>query len=176
MPTLPLSTPSLLLRHFVPEDAQTLRVLNAEPTTRTWLPSHVYRTPAEAAGRIGFLIDQYADPGDPKRGPYVLGVEHLKTGQLLGHVGFSPLDDDVEISYAIAQAWRGRGLGTEAIVAACAWAAAVFGLMRILALTAPANAASRRTLARAGFAHIGDCVRCFQGREQSVSTYVCALA
>lgn len=167
-----LRTPSLLLRRFVPEDAQTLRMLNAEPTTQTWLPSHVYRTPAEAADRIGFLIDQYADPGNPKQGPYVLGVEHGETGQLLGHVGFSPLDDEVEISYAIAQAWRGRGLGTEAIVAACAWAAAVFGLMRILGLTASANLASRGTLARAGFVHIGDDVRRFQGREQLVSTYV----
>ena len=55
-------------------------------------------------------------PGDPKRGPYVLGVEHLKTGQLLGHVGFSPLDDGVEISYAIAQAWRCRGHGVQAML------------------------------------------------------------
>ncbi len=158
------------------EDAQTLKGLNAEPSTRTWLPSHVYSTAAEAAGRVGFLINQYADPGDPTCGPYVLGVEHLQTGQLLGHVSFSPLDDEVEISYAIAQTWRGRGLGTEAIVAACAWVAAVFGLTRILGLTASANVASRRGLARAGFVHIGDEVRRFQGREQSISTYVCPPA
>lgn len=175
MPTLPLRTSSLLLRHFVAEDAQTLRVLKAEPSTQTWLPLHVYSTQAEAAARVGFLIDQYADPGDPKRGPYVLGVEHLQTDQLLGHVGFSPLDDGVEISYAIAQAWRGRGLGTEAIVAACAWAAAVFGLTRILGLTASANAASCRTLARAGFVHNADGVMRFQGREQSLSIRVLHL-
>jgi RimJ/RimL family protein N-acetyltransferase len=168
---IPLRTPSLLLRHFVPEDAAEAMALNAEPTTAAWLPSHVYATPAEAEQAVAYLIDQCADPADPRRGPYVLAVEHLDSGRLLGHVGFSPLDGEVEISYAIAQAWRGRGFGAEAVGAACAWAAAAFGLEKIVALTASANAASRRMLVRAGFVHANDSIRRFQGSEQAVSIY-----
>lgn len=172
MHKLPLRTRSLLLRHFVPEEAETVRALNAEPSTRTWLPSHVYRTPDEAADRVGYLIDQYAYPANPRLSPYVLGVEHLRTGQLLGHVGFSALGGEVEISYPISQASRGHGLGAEAIGAACAWLMQACDLSQIVAITAQVNTASRRTLSRAGFAHIADELGRFQGRQQSVSTYV----
>lgn len=171
MQTLPLRTRSLLLRHFVAEDTAEVMALNAEPTTAAWLPSHVYDTPAVAAEAMAYLVAQCADPGDAKRGPYVLGVEHAETGRLLGHVGFSPLDDEVEISYAIAEAWRGRGYGAEAVTAACAWATEAFGLARVVAHTASANAASRRMLERAWFVHASDGVRRFQGSEDAVSTY-----
>lgn len=101
----------------------------------------------------------------------MLAVEHAGTRELLGHVGFSPLDEDVEVSYAIAEQARGRGYGTQALAAGCEWAARSFGLRRILAITAATNSASRRTLTRAGFAHVGDEVMRFQGSEQTVSRY-----
>lgn len=167
-----LHTRCLVLRHFVPEDAPALLRLNGEPTTRAALPSHVYADLSEAEAAVRYLIGCYSSPGDANRGPYVLGVDHRETGQLLGHVGFSPLTGEVEVSYAIAEAARGQGYGTEALVAACRWAAATFALDRLVALTAAHNAPSRRTLDRAGFAHVGDRILRFQGHEQSVSRYV----
>jgi RimJ/RimL family protein N-acetyltransferase len=172
MRPLPLHTRSLVLRHLVPADASALLRLNAEPTTRAALPSHVYADLAEAESAVRYLIGCYTSPGDAKTGPYVLGVALRETAELLGHVGFSPLDDEVEISYAITEAARGRGLGVEALLAACRWAAASFALDRIVALTAAHNRPSRRTLERAGFVHAGDEVRRFQGRELEVSRYV----
>ena len=172
MHALPLRTSSLVLRHFVPDDAPTVMRLNGEPTTRRWLPSHVYEDLAQADLALGYLVGCYSSPGDARLGPYVLAVEQHETGRLLGHVGFSPLADDVEVSYAITEEMRGRGYGSEALAAACGWAARRFALGTLVALTASANRPSRRTLERAGFRHCADEVRPFQGSEQPVSRYV----
>jgi RimJ/RimL family protein N-acetyltransferase len=92
--------------------------LNGEPTTRRWLPSHVYPDLATAKARMQYLISCYSSPGDPCHGPYVLAVEHIASGALIGHVGFSPFNGEVEVSYAIAENARGRGYGPEALVRA----------------------------------------------------------
>ena len=148
-----------------------MMALNAESSTRHWLPSHVYPTPEDASSALGFLISCYSAPGHPQRGPYVLAVEHKDTGRLLGHVGFSPFDDEVEVSYAIAESSRGRGYGTEALVHACNWLADAFTVSRVLALTASANVASRRLLERASFVRAEERAMLFQGQVEVVSRY-----
>jgi len=90
---------------------------------------------------------------------------------LIGHVGFSPLDDEVEIGFSIAQNYQRRGLAAEAILAASRWALQTFELDRIIAVTSAGNMASKRTLERAGFAYEGDEAMNFQGTEQDVSVY-----
>lgn len=146
--------------------------LNGEPSTRRWLPSHVYANAQEATERMRYLIDCYTSPGDPRLSPYVLAVDHLASGALLGHVGFSPFRDDVEVSYAIAESHRKQGYGAEALSHACQWAAHRFNLSRLLAITEAENEPSRRTLDRANFVHSEDTVMRFQGTEQLVSYYV----
>ncbi len=172
MHALPITTPSLRIRHLVVEEAERMMALNGEESTRRWLPSHVYADTTEAVARMGYLVGCYTTPGDPRLGPYVLGVEHLASGALLGHVGFSPFDDDVEVSYAIAEDSRGRGYGAESLLAACVWAAVQFQLPRVLAITEAANEPSRRTLERAAFVHETDTVMPFQGSPQTVSRYL----
>jgi len=167
----PIRTPALLLRQFVSADVPAIMALNAEPSTRRWLPSHVYATQEEATARIAFLMSCYADPGDPRLGPYVLAIEHGEERTLLGHVGFSPLGGEVETSYAIAESARGRGYATEALVHACDWLAGAHAVTSVVAVTASENVASRRTLERASFAHERDEVMTFQGSRQAVSRY-----
>lgn len=167
----PITTPSLQLRPFVLDDAARIMALNAEPSTSRWLPSHVYADLDEARAAMGFLIGCYARPGHPARGPYVLAVDERVSGQLVGHVGFSPLDGDVEVSFAVAESTRGRGYGVEALVAACEAVGTAYDLPSVLAVTAAANLASRRTLERAGFVHERDEAMTFQGMAQTVSRY-----
>jgi RimJ/RimL family protein N-acetyltransferase len=172
-PVLDLSirSPRLRLRHFSLEDAAAIHQLNAEPSTSHWLPSHVYADAAEAREALAYLIASYSEPGDPRRGPYVLAVEHADTRKLLGHVGFSPLDDQVEVSYAIAEVERGHGYGAEALAHACERIALAFGLPSVVAATATENIASRRLLERAGFFHERDEHTRFQGIQRVVSRY-----
>lgn len=146
--------------------------LNGEPSTRRWLPSHVHADINEATSRMRYLISCYSSPGDPSLGPYVLAVEHLESGALLGHVGFSPLNNEVEVSYAIAEGSRGRGYGSEALLHACQWAAEVFNLPSILAITESENTPSRRTLERAAFVHAEETIMPFQGSQRTVSRYL----
>lgn len=168
----PLDTPFLRLRHLLVEDAARMMELNGEPSTRRWLPSHVYADANVANARIRYLIACYASPGDPRLGPYVLAVEGRNGEALLGHVGFSPLDGEVEVSYAIAEGARRRGYGAEALRCACRWAAESFDLPGILAITETANMPSRRTLERAAFVHGDDTLMQFQGGRHTVSRYV----
>jgi RimJ/RimL family protein N-acetyltransferase len=169
--SLPIYTAFLRLRSLVVEDAERMMELNGEPSTRRWLPSHVYAGMSEATSRMHYLISCYSSPGDPRLGPYVLGVEHVASGALLGHVGFSPFKGVVEVSYAIAESSRGRGYCAEALLSACQWAAEHFGLPRFLAITEAENVPSRRTLERAAFVHAEDAVMVFQGSQQTVSRY-----
>ena len=168
---LPLETRSLLLRHFVPEDAVAFHGLSDEETSRTWLPSQVYRDRAHACSVLESLIGHYSTPGNPTQGPYVLAIEYRTDGALIGHVGFSPWDNEVEIGFSIAQRRQRQGLATEAIGAASRWVFKTFGLKRILGITSATNIASMRTLQRAGFVHEEDRVMNFQGTEMDVCVY-----
>ena len=172
MSSLPIQTPSLRLRHLVLEEAGRMMELNGEPSTRQWLPSHVYADVDVATARMRELISCYSSPGDPRRGPYVLAIEHLASGVLLGHVGFSPFENEVEVSYAIAEDSRGRGYGSEALLSACRWVADTFSVASVLAITESGNIPSRRTLERAAFVHDRDMVMQFQGSPQTVSRYL----
>jgi RimJ/RimL family protein N-acetyltransferase len=132
----------------------------------------VYRDHAHACSVLASLIRHYSNPGNPTEGPYVLAIECRADGTLIGHVGFSPLGNDVEIGFSIAERSQRQGLATEAIGAASRWAFRTFGLMRIIGVTSSANIASMRTLRRAGFVHEEDKVMRFQGREDNVRVFV----
>ncbi|MFN0152386.1 MAG: GNAT family N-acetyltransferase [bacterium] len=168
---LPLETRSLRLRQFVPSDAATALILSNEESARAGLPSQVYRDYGHALSAIEFLMSQYSMPGHPRQGPYVLAIEHRASSTLIGHVGFSPLDEEVEIGFSVAEKYQRQGFASEAIVAASRWAFEAFKLNRILALTSATNLASRRTLLRARFAYEGDQTMRFQGAERQVSVY-----
>lgn len=135
---------------------------------RAWLPSQVYRDEAHAASVLAFLISQYSVPADPRSGPYVLGVQLGSSGELVGHVGFSPLGEAVEVGFAIDGSHQRKGLATEAVCAACHWASDTFSLVTILGVTAASNVASQGVLLRAGFVRQKAEVVRFQGVEQPV--------
>ena len=166
-----IETEALVLRPFELGDAAIVHALSNEPAYRQELPSQVYADQVEARGALAFLIEQFAAPADPRHGPYVLAIEHRRDGALIGHVGLSPLEGDVEVGYAIAEAYQRQGLAVEAVTAACRWAVGKFGLPRILAITAHSNQGSRKVLARAGFERQENRVMLFQGTEQTVSVY-----
>ena len=164
-------TRSLVLRQFVPGDAAMVFLLSNEETARTWLPSQVYRDHAHALSVLESLMRQYSTPGNPRHGPYVLAIEHRASSSLIGHIGFSPLDGEVEIGFSIAQKYQRQGFASEAIVAASRWAFRAFALDRIVGITSVANVASRRALLRARFAYEGDKLMRSQGAEQEVCVY-----
>jgi ribosomal-protein-alanine N-acetyltransferase len=165
---LPIEARSLKLRALVPEDAKKIFHMSQEEGIRAWLPSQIYRDEAHAASVLAFLISQYSVPADPKVGPYVLGVQLSSSGELVGHVGLSPLGKAVEVGFAIESSHQRKGIATEAVRAACHWAIDVFALEIILGIAATQNVASQGVLLRAGFTRLKEEIMRFQGLEQSV--------
>lgn len=82
---------------------------------------------------------------------------HPQDATLIGLGGFKGAPDDsaVEIGYALAPSYRGRGLATEAGEAMIGFARADGQVDRVLAHTMPEANASTAVLTRLGFAHRG---------------------
>lgn len=169
----PISTPRVVLRGFTAADTRQVFLMSQEDGMRTWIPNQVYRDEAHTSGVLRRLISHYGAGGDPREGPFVLGVELKATGDLVGHVGLSQFEDTVEVGYAIERAHQRKGLASEAARALCRWAMAEFRLDSIVGITAQENIASQRVLLRAGFERKQEKKMWLQGREQPAVIYEC---
>ncbi len=166
-----IETPSLTLRKLTSADTPKVFRMSQEESMRTWLPSQVYRDEAEAASVLAFLIAQYDTSGNPRTVPLVFGVQLRAAPELIGHVGLSPFDGSVEVGFAIEQSRQRKGFASEAVRAACEWAAAEFSLQNILGITAAKNIASQGVLLRAGFLRKSERVIELQGVVQPVVVF-----
>ena len=102
------------------------------------------------------LLEGVAGDDDPRFGVWV--VIEVAARTLIGDVGFHGPPDpagSLEIGYALAPDWRGRGYATEAVGRLCAWAETRVGVRTLTARTDPDNRASGRVLARLGFVTVG---------------------
>lgn len=169
--TPPIISRTVLLRHFVLEDALKAFAMSQEAGMRKWLPDQVYESEVQATGVLRRLMEQCRHPGNPRLAPYVLGVCIHGSRELIGHVGLSPLGEEVEIGYAIEEGRQHKGLATESVRAMSEWALTRFALPRILGIVAAENAASCKVLQNAGFQLAGESMRTLHGRSGLVRTY-----
>ena len=169
--SVPILSQALALRYFVPEDAAKVLAMSQEPGIRTWLPDQVYESEEHALAVLRYLIEKYRDPSPPSLAPYVLGVCLSESGELIGHVGLSPLNGQTEVGYAISDRHRGRGLASQAVRAMSEWALSRFDLPRILGIVATDNPASWKVLQNSGFELIGESMGNLHGRSGLVRTY-----
>ena len=167
----PILSRTVALRCFVPEDAPKAFAMSQESGVRTWLPDQVYESEARALEVLRHLMEKCRDPGTPSLAPYVLGVCIHGSRELIGHVGLSPLDGQVEIGYAIEEGRQRKGFASEAVRAMAEWALPRFSLPRIIAIVAADNAASCKVLQNAGFQLAGESMRSLHGRSGLVRTY-----
>jgi RimJ/RimL family protein N-acetyltransferase len=86
-------------------------------------------------------------------------LEEKATGRYVGEAGFAdihremtpPVDVAPEIGWALEPASHGKGLATEAVAAAVAWADAQLDAPYTYAMIHPENAASLRVAAKTGY-------------------------
>ena len=79
-------------------------------------------------------------------------------GAVIGDCGtHGPVDEAgrVEIGYGLAAPSRGRGYGSEAVLAVADWLLSQPGVRQVLAHTLTDNAPSRRVLEKADFTYVG---------------------
>lgn len=144
-----LETKRLILRQFELADTEEIFLFSREKALLKWIPDQVYADPAEARETLEFLMAQY----EPARLPYVLAVA-TREGVLIGHVGLSVIKQGVEIGFAIGERYQNRGYAAEAAGAYAEWGKRRFGLTEIYGIVDVYNAASCRTLEKAGFVYL----------------------
>lgn len=108
----PIISRTVTLRYFVPEDAPKVFAMSQESGMRTWLPDQVYESKARALEVLRYLIEKCRDPGTPSVAPYVLGACLNGSRELIGHVGLSSLDGQIEVGYAVEDKHQEHGLKT----------------------------------------------------------------
>lgn len=147
-----LTTRRLVLRPWAPADRDAFAALNADPEVMRHFPALLSRAESDAlADRIArhFAVKGYGPWAvEVRGGPPFIGF----TG--LGEVPFdAPFTPAVEVGWRLARAHWGHGFASEAAAAALTYGFDVLGLHQIVSFTVPANARSRRVMARIGMRH-----------------------
>jgi [ribosomal protein S5]-alanine N-acetyltransferase len=166
-----LRSGDLVLRHLRLDDTAPIFRLSQEEGLRTWLPDQVYEDEAEASRVLRVLTSQYGPSANPRSTPYVLAVCLAESGEVIGHVGFSPCEYGVEAGYAIGAAHQNRGYAKQALRAASAWALSRFALPFVYAIVAADNVRSCRVLDSCGFRVSAAGRRRLHGVERAVKIY-----
>jgi ribosomal-protein-alanine N-acetyltransferase len=149
-----IQTERLVLRPFEEADAPSV-MFYCDPEVMRFIPGGprdpgqlLARFPATVANRRA----QWASLGFG-----LWAVVFKATGEVIGHCGLQPLPDgtDVEVAYLLDKPRWGKGLATEAAVAAIRFGFETAGLEKIVAIAMPENRGSTRVMEKAGMRLVG---------------------
>lgn len=147
-----LETERLRLRTITPDDAAFYLNLVNDPSWIRFIGDRGIRTLEAARSAI---VDGPMAMFD-RVGYALYVVERRGDGAAIGMCGLIKRDilPDTDIGYAISPPYWGQGYAHEAAAAVVAYARATLGLPRLLAITAPDNAASIALLEKLGMAFV----------------------
>jgi len=131
-----LRTERLVLRRWLPADAEPFAALNADPEVTRFVGGPMTREASDA------MIARF-EACFAERGYGRWAVE--EGGALVGFVGLGPhpfVGDAIEVGWRLARHAWGRGIATEAARAVVGKALGEIGLDRVVAVVHPDNAAS----------------------------------
>ena len=146
-----LETERLVLRQLTPADAPFILELLNDPLFHRFVGDKGIRTVEGARDYIiSGPIASYAQHGFG-----LFHVAHKQTGVPIGMCGLlkRPVLEDVDVGFAYLPQFSGQGYSTEAALAIMQYGYTVIGLKRIVAITAPDNAASQNVLRKIGLRH-----------------------
>jgi RimJ/RimL family protein N-acetyltransferase len=147
-----LSTPDLVIRPPLPEDAPEAFELLNDPDVRRW-------NPARACPDLDTAEQWCRDGADWSDGSHATWHAVLRdTGRMVANVSLFAIDlDDLvaEIGYRVLPSARGRGVATQMVDAVTRWAFTERGLARVQLEHAVPNLPSCRVAVSAGFAPEG---------------------
>lgn len=151
-------TERLLARKPTPEDRATYHAHFTRPQVESWLrPSPLPPFDTNAIDEL--ILGDCTHWTDHGFGPWVL-VDR-ESGEFAGRGGLAWTTvegiAEVELPWSIEPRLHGRGLATEAALAATEWAREL-GFEQVIALTLPHNVASQRVAQKAGFEQDGECL------------------
>lgn len=151
------NTGRLLARPPTKRDRAAYHAHFNEPAVERWLrPAPMAPFDAETIDRL--LWDDRCHWEEHGFGPWALFDAESGSFAGRGGLAWSTVDDHltIELPWSIRPSLQGRGLATEAALAAIRWARET-GFEEVVALTLPDNLASRRVAEKAGFEPAGEC-------------------
>lgn len=160
-----LETERLLLRRFTPHDVDDLlRQVYSDPETMRYLPGGKPCSREQTEQMVQRFIEHWEHHGFG-----AMAIIHRANRQLIGQIGlqFIPGEAAVEIFYAIARPYWGKGLTTEAARAALVYGFEKAGLDSIMAVAVPDNIASQRVMQKIGMTG-GDITTSYYGGAELV--------
>lgn len=143
-----LETDRLVLRQFIPEDAEFILELVNEPGWKKYIGDRgINELDAARAYIENGPLASYA-----RHGFGLWAVERKDDGELVGMCGLIKRDtlEDVDIGFALLSRFEGNGYAREAANATLAYARNELGLRRVVAITTPDNDRSGHLLERIG--------------------------
>jgi RimJ/RimL family protein N-acetyltransferase len=148
-----LSTARLVLRE-VPF-AEIAAILDGRPVLgANWAEGYPFE------GTIGgaTLASRMVETGTYRPGFGIYQIMLCDAARVVGDIGFHSAPDgngSVALGYGLVEAYRGKGIATEATQALVVWALRQPGVLEVCAETEVANAASQRVLVKSGFREVG---------------------
>jgi RimJ/RimL family protein N-acetyltransferase len=148
MTTRSFRTPRLLLRRPVAGDLAEMVRLNADPEVMRFVGDGKPRTPEATRAGLAKLCDM------PRLYEGLGGwvAQERSTGRFVGvfFLVYIPKTTEVEIGYRLRKSAWGKGYATEGAAALLRYGFTELELDRIVAVTYPANQASRKVLCKIG--------------------------
>lgn len=148
----PLETGRLLIRPMTLDDADDLHEVYSDPTTYRFIGMEPSQSIEETRERIAVRIRHQEEHGFA-----IWAVCEQTNHRVVGDCGLQLLEGgpQVELGYRLARSARGRGIATEAGRACLVAGFDDLELDRIVAVTDPANVASRRVMKKLGMTLMG---------------------
>jgi RimJ/RimL family protein N-acetyltransferase len=153
-PVTELQTPRLLLRPWRAEDLDPYARMCADSDVMRYMPKTMSRE--ESSQQLSGFINHWQ-----KRGFGLWAVEEKASGAFIGRIGLMVHDDwpegahKTEVGWMLERHYWGRGLATEGALASVSYGFEELGLERIISITLPENAASRRVMGKVGLTYRG---------------------
>ncbi len=150
-----IETERLLLRGWRDEDIGPYARMCADPEVMRYLPAVLTRE--ESARQVGSFVRHWEE-----RGFGLWAVEDRAGGEFIGFIGLAQHDDwpigehKVEVGWRLDRRFWGGGLATEGAIASLHYGFDLLGLPRIISITDPRNAASRRVMEKASLIYRGE--------------------
>lgn len=142
-----LETSRLILREFIPDDADALALVLSDPEAMRFYPAAFNRGGVEAW--IARNRGRYAAYGHG-----LWGMILKSTGELVGDCGLTAQNvegvNEIEIGYHVRRDLWGQGLATEAAQACRDYGFATLPVERLISLIRPENMGSRRVAEKNG--------------------------
>jgi ribosomal-protein-alanine N-acetyltransferase len=146
MENILFETGRLLVRKLSINDSEFIFKYSQEEITKKELPDEIFKNIAEAKEIIGYFISNYDN-----KYPLVYGIILKKKNIIIGHIGLSKIDKEIEIGYAIATEYRNNGYMYEIIIPFINWIKDNLRIERIYGIARSENTASWKILEKNGF-------------------------